>query len=68
MPLAALIAWYAVAKLLELGDQSVFALTHGLISGHSLKHVAAALSAWPLIALMHNGGHARFGRTNVAHA
>lgn len=68
VPLVAIIALYALAKMLELGDQPVFAMTHGVVSGHTLKHVAAALSAWPLIALMHNGGHVRFGRTTVAHA
>jgi hypothetical protein len=68
VPLGALIAWYALAKLLELGDQSVFELTHGIVSGHSLKHVAAALAAWPLIALMHNGGQALSGQTNMANA
>lgn len=67
-PLAALIAWYVVAKLLELGDHELFTLTQGLVSGHSLKHVAAAMAAWPLIARMHNGGHAQWRRVPVAHA
>jgi hypothetical protein len=57
LPLAAVIAWYAVAKLLELGDHQVYAWTQGLVSGHTLKHVAAALAAWPVIRLMHNGTH-----------
>lgn len=59
VPLGVIIGWYAVAKLLELGDQPIFALTQGYVSGHTLKHVAAALSAWPLIALMHNGDQLR---------
>ncbi len=46
------LGWYALAKGLELGDHTVFALTQGLVSGHTLKHVAAALAAWPLLALM----------------
>jgi hypothetical protein len=33
--------WYALAKLLELFDTQVLALSH-VVSGHSLKHVAAA--------------------------
>ena len=54
IPLAAVVALYAVAKLLELGDHAVFGFTHGLVSGHSLKHAVAALAAWPVIAVMHN--------------
>jgi hypothetical protein len=45
---------YAVAKLFELGDAAVFEATQGLIAGHSLKHVVAALAAWPVIYVMHN--------------
>ena len=59
LPLAVVIAWYVLAKALELGDHLVFDLTHGLVSGHSLKHVAAAMAAWPVISLMHNGVRAR---------
>ena len=46
----ALIAWYALAKALELGDAAVFRATGEGVSGHSLKHLAAALAAWPVIA------------------
>jgi len=59
LPLAAVIGWYALAKALELGDHVVFDLTLGLVSGHTLKHMAAALAAWPVITLMHNGAQAR---------
>lgn len=68
LPLVAVIAWYCVAKVLELNDHAVFAGTHGWVSGHTLKHVVAALSAWPVITLMHNVGHVRLRRTNAAHA
>lgn len=47
--IGALIAWYAVAKALELGDAAVFHATGDLVSGHSLKHLAAALAAWPVL-------------------
>lgn len=40
---------YAVAKLLEVSDQQVFALTAQWVSGHTLKHVVAALAAIPVI-------------------
>ncbi len=46
----ALIAWYALAKLLEAQDETVFHLTQGIVSGHSLKHIAACMAAWPVIA------------------
>lgn len=47
--IGSLIAWYAVAKALELGDQAVFHVTGEALSGHSLKHLAAALAAWPVL-------------------
>lgn len=43
------IAWYALAKVLEMQDDAVFHLTGELISGHSLKHLAAACAALPII-------------------
>lgn len=46
------IALYAIAKLLELQDHAVHALTSGLVSGHTLKHVLAALAALPVIAAL----------------
>jgi hypothetical protein len=45
----ALIAWYALAKLFEAQDEAVFHLTQDIISGHSLKHLAACMAAWPVI-------------------
>ena len=46
--LGALIGLYALAKALELGDAVVFDATAHTVSGHSLKHVVAALAAWPV--------------------
>lgn len=40
---AALIAAYSLAKAMEIEDRQVFQLTHSLVSGHTLKHVFAAL-------------------------
>lgn len=37
--------WYVLAKLLETFDEQVLALGH-LVSGHSLKHVAAAVGGF----------------------
>lgn len=47
------IAWYALAKLLELSDLDVFELTGGMISGHSLKHWVAAAAAIPVLLALH---------------
>jgi hypothetical protein len=43
------IAFYALAKGLELADHEVFELTGQLVSGHSLKHMLASLAAWPVL-------------------
>jgi hypothetical protein len=42
------IAWYALAKLFETFDKQVYQFT-GFISGHSLKHIAAAVSTWYMV-------------------
>lgn len=41
----AVVGLYLVALLFDLGDRAVFAFTGGLIGGHALKHVVAALAA-----------------------
>ena len=41
---------YAAAKLLEANDHLIYEFSGQLVSGHTLKHVAAALAAWPVIA------------------
>jgi len=50
LQLYGVIVFYAIAKLLELGDHMIFEATHHMISGHSLKHMVAALAALPVIA------------------
>lgn len=50
--LGAVIAWYGVAKVLEGADSAVFAATQGWVSGHTLKHLAAAGAAWPVVAAL----------------
>jgi hypothetical protein len=37
---------YAFAKLAELGDAAIFSATSALVSGHTLKHLFAALAPW----------------------
>ena len=69
VPVATVIAWYVLAKVLELGDHHVLAMTQGWVSGHTLKHIAAAMAAWPAIAVMQNGKNPAqtraWGRTAV---
>lgn len=70
LPLWSMIACYALAKAFELGDHAIFDFTQGLVSGHTLKHLVAAMTAWPLIAVMQNGPHAQRmrGTTSASHA
>ncbi len=57
------IAAYAAAKALELGDHEVYAFTGHLVSGHTLKHAVAALAAWPVISAL---GALHLSRQNAA--
>ena len=43
---------YVAAKGLEFEDHGVFALTGGLVAGHTLKHLLAAAAAVPVIAAL----------------
>lgn len=47
LKLGTVICCYGVAKLLELGDDAIYQATGQLVSGHSLKHLAAACAGWP---------------------
>ena len=44
--------WYGFAKLAELGDQSMWQATGGIVAGHAVKHLASAAAGaavfWPL--------------------
>ena len=44
-------AGYLVAKVLETFDRDLFALGH-VVSGHTLKHLAAAAGAWWLYRML----------------
>ncbi|RZI92262.1 MAG: hypothetical protein EOP78_14070 [Variovorax sp.] len=61
------IFFYALAKLFELGDHAIYEATQHLVSGHSLKHLTAALAGLPVLhalqtldrqSLRHNPGAA----------
>lgn len=43
------IFFYALAKLFELSDHALYEATHHVVSGHSVKHLTAALAALPVL-------------------
>ncbi|MGO4390287.1 hypothetical protein AB4Z46_02930 [Variovorax sp. M-6] len=65
--LGRVVFFYALAKLFELADPAILEATQQLVSGHSLKHLTAALAALPVLhalqamgrqTLRHNSGAA----------
>lgn len=46
------IFWYAAAKLLEYFDSTVLSLSANLVSGHSLKHLAAAIATYMVLKMI----------------
>lgn len=50
---------YALAKLLEGLDAAVFAASGEWLSGHTLKHLAAAAACWPVLAALRRPGRAQ---------
>ena len=46
------LAFYGLAKLLETFDRQIFALDGGLVSGHTLKHLAAAMAGVWLVRMV----------------
>ena len=42
------LGWYVLAKLLEHFDEDIFTLLKTTISGHSLKHIAAAMAVYTM--------------------
>jgi hypothetical protein len=47
-----LVGWYAFAKLLEVIDKPVFETLGGVVSGHTLKHVAATVACYCLVHML----------------
>jgi len=46
------VAFYLIAKLVEILDHQIFELTRGIISGHNLKHLFAALAVALLLRML----------------
>ena len=57
---------YAVAKLFEANDLAILQASGELLSGHTLKHVAAAFAAGPVLAALAAQGGRQNGRSTVA--
>ena len=51
-----MILWYGLAKVFEHWDQAIYALLGGTISGHTLKHLTAAVAAYMLVAMLRSSG------------
>jgi hypothetical protein len=49
--LLAVVGFYALAKALETTDRTVFAVGH-VVSGHTLKHLAAAAAGWWIVRML----------------
>ena len=47
--LFAALGWYLAAKAFEHWDRPVFDATGGIVAGHALKHLAAAVGCWVLV-------------------
>ena len=45
-------AWYGLSKVLEYSDDQVFGMLGYTISGHTLKHLAAAVSAFVVLRML----------------
>lgn len=43
------LGWYVLAKLLEHFDHAIFALSGQAVSGHTLKHLAAAMGVYTML-------------------
>jgi hypothetical protein len=56
--LAAGLCAYGVAKILELADAPVYAASGHVVSGHTLKHLVAAVSLGLIAAMVHRRGTA----------
>lgn len=61
-----LVVAYGAAKLLEFNDHAIFDLTGHLVSGHTLKHLVAALAALPVLAAVRTLRNSRQNRAGLS--
>jgi hypothetical protein len=50
--LAVVAGFYALAKVLETFDRAVFQMLGGVVSGHTLKHLAAAYASYWILVML----------------
>jgi hypothetical protein len=50
--LAWIIAWYVLSKIMEFYDREIYHLTEYTVSGHTLKHLAAAAGAFVVLRML----------------
>ncbi|MFZ1851436.1 MAG: alkaline phytoceramidase [Nitrosomonas sp.] len=48
------IALYGLAKIVEILDAQIFTWSNGIVSGHTLKHLIAALAAYRIVQMLRN--------------
>jgi hypothetical protein len=63
-----LLALYAVAKVFELGDEAIFYATGEVVSGHTLKHLVAAIAVLPVVVAVRQNARAVVGAPAPARA
>jgi hypothetical protein len=63
-----LLVLYAVAKVFELGDEAIFHATGEVVSGHTLKHLVAALAVLPVLVAVRQNARAAVGAPAPARA
>jgi hypothetical protein len=47
------VGWYAAAKVCELGDQKIYDLLGGFVSGHTVKHLLSAVGAFWVVRMLY---------------
>ena len=48
------VGWYVLAKVLEHFDAAIFRIFHQTVSGHTLKHLAAAMAVYSMLNYIKN--------------
>jgi len=46
------LSWYVLAKVFEVTDRVIFAMTQGLVGGHALKHLLAAAGCLAILRML----------------
>ena len=45
-------AWYVLSKIMEFYDREIYYLTEHIVSGHTIKHLAAAAGAFVVLRML----------------